>query len=1172
MTISRPDHRFTTSTSGAAAVTLTPTTRDLPAYDLADRYRPGGGRVLMTGVQSVARLLVEQQQRDLRAGRRVAHLVSGYPGSPLGGLDKLLLGMPHLRTDHDVHVVPGLNEELGATAVWGSQLDLPGRRTVDGVVGVWYGKGPGVDRACDAIRHGNAYGANPEGGVLVLAGDDPGAKSSSLPCVSERTLASLQLPVVTPRNPSELVELGLHGVAMSRLSGCWTGVKVLADVADGLFTVDRDFSDVEIVVPELEWEGRSWTYQQRVFASPPDSLFAEQDLFGPRWAAVEAYRDANAIDAIEVDTPDAWLVIVATGTAYDATRQALLELGLDEAGLARAGVRLLRIGMPFPLSGPIVRRAAMGVRDVLVVEEKVAFVEEQVRTALYSVGAPRVFGKRDDLGMTLVPADGQLTADRLLPALRKVLGQELVLPEPPARPRTQLTLTPVKRTPYFCSGCPHNRSTPVPEGSLSAGGIGCHALVTMAGRETAQVTGLTQMGGEGVQWIGQAPFAVADHVFQNVGDGTFFHSGQLALQACIAAGMTMTYKILYNSAVAMTGAQDAQGALTVPQLTWKLHAEQVVKTVVVADDPKKYGKRASFAPGVEVRHRDDMDEVQRELREIPGVTVIVYDQQCAAEARRLRKRGKLPVRTQRVVIDEATCEGCGDCGQKSNCLSVQPVDTEFGRKTRIDQTSCNTDYSCLLGDCPSFLTVEVEQGAKKPKRRAAAALPVVPEPARPSVDGTFDVLLAGIGGTGIVTVNQVLATAALMSGLEVSGLDQTGLSQKAGPVTSHLRLGAGPVNRLSPGSASCVLAFDLLVATTPVQLAYCSPARTVSVASTSVTPTGDEVYDPQAEHPSQPRLLDALSQASRELVALDALGSAEALFGSTACANMLLVGAAYQAGALPVPAEAIEAALEVNGVAVAANVAAFRWGRAFVADRAAFDAAVAPSPVDVPVRRAAVRASQRARALVAATPLEGETARLAEVRVEALLAWQGRRVARRYLDVVVAAWTAERALGDRTDYSEAVARGVHHVLAYKDEYEVARLLSRPELLAEVQQQVPGATKVRYRLHPPALRAMGMDSKLAIPAKARPALALLAKGRVVRGTPLDPFGRAEVRRVERSLAAEHVALVQSLTAALDGSSYDSAVALAGASEQVRGYEGVKLAAVERYRATVAGLRG
>ncbi|MDP3710984.1 MAG: indolepyruvate ferredoxin oxidoreductase family protein, partial [Mycobacteriales bacterium] len=1016
-------------------MTTAPAAGARPAYDLADRYRPTGGRVLMTGVQSVARLLVEQQQRDARAGRRVAHLVSGYPGSPLGGLDKLLLGMPHLRTDHDVHVVPGLNEELGATAVWGSQLDLPGGRTVDGVVGVWYGKGPGVDRACDAIRHGNAYGANPEGGVLVLAGDDPGAKSSSLPCVSERTLASLQLPVVTPRNPSELVEFGMHGVALSRLSGCWTGVKVLADVADGLFTVERDFSDLSIVVPELEWEGRPWTYQQRIFASPPDSLYAEQDLFGPRWAAVEAYRDANALDAVEVDTPDAWLVVVATGTAYDATRQALLELGFDDAALARAGVRLLRIGMPFPLSGPIVRKAARGVRDVLVVEEKVAFVEDQVRTALYSVGAPRVFGKRDEHGLVLVPADGQLTADRLLPALRKVLGQELVLPEAPARPRTMLSLTPVRRTPYFCSGCPHNRSTPVPEGSISSGGIGCHALVTMAGRESAQVTGLTHMGGEGVQWIGQAPFAVADHLFQNVGDGTFFHSGQLALQACIAAGMTMTYKILYNAAVAMTGAQDAQGALTVPQLTWKLHAEQVVKTVVVADDPGKYGRRTSFAPGVEVRHRDDMDAVQRELREIAGVTVIVYDQQCAAEARRLRKRGSLPVRTQRVVIDEAVCEGCGDCGQKSNCLSVQPVETELGRKTRIDQTSCNTDYSCLDGDCPSFLTVEVA-AARRPVRRAAGAPPVVDEPALPVFEGTFDLLLAGIGGTGIVTVNQVLATAALMDGLDASGLDQTGLSQKAGPVTSHLRLGSGAVNRLSPGSASCVLAFDLLVATDARQLAYCSPARTVSIASTSVTPTGDEVFDPNAEHPSQPRLLEALTQASRSLVQLDALAAAEALFGSTACANMLLVGAAYQSGALPVSSSAIEAALEVNGVAVVTNVAAFRWGRVLVADPAAFAAAVSPAAV-APSSRA-VRASERAAALVDATPLAGETRRVALVRVELLLAWQGRRVARRYLDDVVAAWQAERVLGEATAYSCAVARGLAHVMAYKDEYEVAR--------------------------------------------------------------------------------------------------------------------------------------
>ncbi|HVM27931.1 MAG TPA: indolepyruvate ferredoxin oxidoreductase family protein [Mycobacteriales bacterium] len=1142
-----------------------------PAYDLSDRYRPGGRRVLLTGVQAVARLLVEQQQRDARTGRKVAHLVSGYPGSPLGGLDKLLGSLPHLRTDHEVHLVPGLNEELGATAVWGSQLDLPGGKNVDGVVGVWYGKGPGVDRACDAIRHGNVYGAHPDGGVLVLAGDDPGAKSSSLPCVSERTLASLQMPVVTPRNAEELVTFGLHGVALSRLSGCWTGVKVLADVADGLFTVERDFADVDVVVPELEWEGRPWRYTQRLFASPPDSLFAEQDLFGPRWAAVEAYRDANDLDEVTVDTPDAWLCVMATGTAYDAVRQALLELGLDDAALARAGVRLLRIGMPFPLSGPKVRRAARGVRDVLVVEEKVSFVEEQVKAALYAVGAPRVFGKLDDRGRRLVPADGQLTADRLLPVLRAVLGQEVVLPDAPARPRTMLSLTPVsgaKRTPYFCSGCPHNRSTVVPEGSLSGGGIGCHALVTMAGRETAQVTGLTQMGGEGVQWIGQAPFAKEHgHIFQNVGDGTYFHSGQLALQACLAAGVTMTYKILYNSAVAMTGAQDAQGALTVPQLTHKLVAEGVQKVVVVADDVKKYGRRPGFAAGVQVRSRDELDAVQRELREVSGVTVIVYDQHCAAEARRLRKRGKMPVRTQRVVIDEQVCEGCGDCGAKSNCLSVQPVETEFGRKTRIDQTSCNTDYSCLDGDCPSFLTVEVTSG--KQQRREVPTPPTVDEPVRPSAAGGFDVLMAGIGGTGIVTVNQVLATAALLDGLTASGLDQTGLSQKAGPVTSHLRLGlsSSPANRLSPGGAGCVLAFDLLVAADPKQLRLCSPARTVTAASTSVTPTGDEVFDPSTAHPDSGRLVDALRQASRSLTTMDALGEAEALLGSTASANLLLVGAAYQAGALPVSAAAIERALEINGVAVSANVTAFRWGRVAVADPVAYRDAVRPA--SAATAKASATAA-RALELVGATPLAGETHRLALVRTEQLLGWQDEKVARRYLDVVVRAWHAERAVGERTDYSQAVARGVHHVTAYKDEYEVARLLSRPELLDEVRAEVPGATSVRYRLHPPALRSMGLDKKIALPARVRPGLKLLSHGKRLRGTPLDPFGRAGVRRVERQLAAEHTALVEQQTASLSAASYERAVALALAAEQVRGYEDVKLRNVEAYRQTVRAL--
>ncbi len=1133
-----------------------------PRYSPADRYRRDAQPVLLTGVQAVARLLAEQHARDARAGLQTASLVSGYPGSPLGGLDKTLAGIPSLREVHGMHLVPGLNEELGATAVWGSQLELPqGIRTHDGVVGVWYGKGPGVDRAGDPLRHGSLYGAHPRGGALVLAADDPGAKSSTTPCISERSLAAMNIPVLFPRNAEELIAFGLYGVALSRASGCWVALKVVADVADGIFTVERDFADLEIEIPRLVWQGTPWTYRQRVLAAPPDSLLAEEDLFGPRWSMVQAFGAANPLDVVEVDAPNAWLGIAAPGIAFDAVRQALLNLGLDDQALMRAGVRLLRVGMPYPLGGDVLRRFAAGLSELLVVEEKTAFVESQVRDLLYgSPGAPRVLGKRGPEGELLIPSGGALTADRLVGPLRSILADRVPLAPAVAAPQLPilLSLTPVAtRTPYFCSGCPHNRSTVVPAGSLAAGGIGCHTLVTMSTRETAQVTALTQMGGEGAQWIGQAPFTDVPHIFQNVGDGTFFHSGQLAVQACIAAGVNITYKVLYNQAVAMTGAQDAQGALPVPELTRKLHAEGVRQIIVCAEQPDRYGRGARFAPGTTVWHRGRLDEAQRLLRDVPGVTVLIYDQQCAAEARRLRKRGSLPARTRRVVINEAVCEGCGDCGVKSNCLSVQPIDTEFGRKTAIDQSSCNTDYTCLEGDCPSFLTVEVTGRGSK-KRRESPTPPPVADPSLPVPNPTFDILLAGIGGTGIVTVNQVLATAAVRQGLTATGLDQTGLSQKAGPVSSHLRLsrrGGEPANRLSSNGCDAFLVFDLMVGTEPRNLTYGSPERTLGAASTSRTPTGEMVYDPSVRYPDEGPMLDRLAAVCSDVVRLDALAAARALFGSTEVANLLVVGAAFQAGALPLTAAAIEDAIEQNGVAVELNRLAFRWGRVSVADPATFAGATRSTVGARPARDASD--------LLAGRALAGETRRLAGLRAADLREHSNERAARHYVALVERASLAERRLGERTAYSEAVARGAHRLATYKDEYEVARLLTDPGLEAAALAELPAATGMSYHLHPPLLRTLGMKEKITLGPRFRPVMRALAAGKALRGTPLDPFGIALVRRIERALVVEYFELVDGLSGRLTAASYDTAVAAAEASELVRGYEGLKLASVHRY---------
>jgi indolepyruvate ferredoxin oxidoreductase len=747
-----------------------------------------------------------------------------------------------------------------------------------------------------------------------------------------------------------------------------------------------------------------------------------------------------------------------------------------------------------------------------------------------------------------------------------VLKDRLELKKPPP-PALSLEVLPAQRAAYFCSGCPHNRSTAIPEGSMGGGGIGCHVMVTISDREDSAVTGVTQMGGEGAQWIGQAWFTDAGHIFQNVGDGTFFHSGQLAVQACIAAGVNITYKLLYNEVVAMTGAQDVEGGLVVAGLTHKLTAEGVKQIIICADEPKRHNKKA-LAKGTLLWHRDRLDEAQKVLREIPGVTVLIYDQHCAADARRQRKRGTLPTRNTRVVINEAVCEGCGDCGTKSNCLSVQPVDTEFGRKTRIDQTSCNTDYTCLDGDCPSFVTVELtpDKKGRKASRRMPAEPPRVADPGFGVPTGTQNVLLAGIGGTGIVTVNQVLATAALRAGFEVESLDQIGLSQKAGPVVSHLRFSTGalePSNRLTSGSADCIIAIDLLTATDNRNLAYGSAERTIAVASTSQTPTGDMVYDKSVAYPETPLLLDRLTAVTRTLTHFDALAAAQALFGNTAAANFLVVGAAFQNGGLRLPAASIEEAIGINGVAVAANVAAFRWGRVAVADPAAFAAAV---DVARPTSGPAMASPE----LLASTTFDGEVRRLVELRAGELVRYQNSKVARRYVQTVHAVWQFERTITDNTAFSEAVARGLHKFTAYKDEYEVARLLVDPAFLADVQAQVPGGENLTYKLHPPALRAMGRTKKVGFGPKSHVALKMLAKAKVVRGTKLDPFGYAHVRKVERQLLSHYTAMVLRLAAELTADNYATAVAAAGLPDIVRGYEDVKLGNVKLYWAQLRDL--
>ncbi|MFI0482375.1 indolepyruvate ferredoxin oxidoreductase family protein [Actinomadura sp. 9N215] len=1176
------------------------------ASPMRDRLELERGRIAIGGVHALVRLLLDQRRADARRGWTTAGFVSGYRGSPLGGLDQQLMRDARLLDGNDIRFVPGVNEELAATAVYGSQLveHLPGPR-YQGVFGLWYGKAPGVDRSLDAFKHGNWLGTSERGGVLAVVGDDPSAKSSTLPSATEGALAEAFMPVLVPASVGDVLRLGRHGFEMSRFSGAWTGFKIVTDVADSHEIVD--VAPVpDPVLPGFEWRGRPWRPTRRPGVDLKETTSLEAEVLQGRLQAATAYAAANGLDQIEGAAGDASIGLVAGGRTYLELREALDRLGLDDAALARRGVRLLRLAMIYPVDGGRVREFARGLREIVVVEEKRAFVETQIRDVLYEVeGRPAVYGKNGPSssphpppingrapldgpdGAGLVPVDGGLDADAITKALASLLadrvGAEHVdLRDPVLRPRKPaVNLLSSGRTPFFCSGCPHNRSTVVPDGSIAASGIGCHVMTVFTDRSI----GTTQMGGEGVMWVGAAPFSDTDHLFQNLGDGTFFHSGSLAIRQAVAAGTNITFKILYNAAVAMTGGQDADGGSDPAAITRMLHAEGVAKIVVVADDPSRYARGTKWAPGVRVRHRDDLDAVQRELRDVPGVTVLLYDQACAAETRRKRKRGLVRDPATRVLINEAVCEGCGDCGVKSNCLSVEPVETEFGRKTQINQTSCNKDYSCVDGDCPSFITV-----TSGGERETRASLPEIGALAEPDVrPRTADVLLVGIGGTGVVTVNQVLAMAALLDGRHARALDQTGLSQKAGAVVSHLRI--GDVHRDRPGmvgtgGADAYLVFDSLAGTSETNLRRCVPGRTAAVVSTSEVPTGRMITDTAASLPPGASLVARIAgrtDADR-LVALDALGLAERWFGSTTTANLVVVGAAYQSGLLPLSADAIEEALALNGVQVAANVQAFRAGRRLVLDpswaaAASLEPAASPEPVAPVAARPLDGTAPAAMRLVEASGADGELLRVLRIRVPDLAAYQNLALARRYLNAVMRVAAAERASGadgrasgpDGQRLAVAVARNLYKLMAYKDEYEVARLHLDPALARRVEEQFGAGASVRYMLHPPVLRAIGLDRKIALGRTARPAFHALRAMRRLRGTPFDLFGMTAQRRAERRLVTGYLAVVNELVTALedgpeDGAGqakHDLAVQIAELPDMIRGYEDVKTANIVRY---------
>ncbi len=1150
--------------TGAVTDTARPTGRTEATasggdYQLADRYRREDGRVFLSGLQAIARLPGDQIRIDRRNGLDTAAFISGYQGSPVGTFGEEVERA--LRTVPDLPIVnrPGVNEELAATSVMGSQLAVTlDDCQYDGILGVWYGKGPGIDRAGDAIRHAVFASTAPDGGVVAVVGDDPSAKSSTVPSSSDATMVDLHMPLLFPGDPQEALDIARHTVALSRACGIWSGLKLVTPVADGTGTVDVHPDRVLPIIPTIEIDGTVFRPQPNGRLITPHTLEMEREFFEVRTELARQYGSINQLNRVTVRTDQDWIGIAACGHTYQEVREALHVLGFtDDQALRDAGIRLFKLLMPIPLERQDVRQFAAGLTDVLVIEEKNPTLELLMRDALYDVAErPRVWGKRDEHGNVLVPYDSMLDAERLMPALRHHLGARLADRLVPERPQPERQLIPlsVNRAPYFCSGCPHNTSTRVEPGTLVGGGIGCHAMVAfMEPERTGDLVGLTCMGSEGAQWIGMSPFVERKHLVQNLGDGTFFHSGSLAIRASIAAGIDITYKLLHNGTVAMTGGQDAQGAVDVPRIATMLMAEGVERIIITTDDPDRLS-RSALPARTEVWDRSRIGEAQRVLAEVKGTTVLIHDQACAAENRRGRSRGTIETPGFRVVINQRICEGCGDCGDQSNCLSVQPIDTPYGRKTAIHQTSCNFDFSCMKGDCPAFATVTVDEAAKQQRSdRPSAAEPSTLATPQPVVDTDhFTVRLSGIGGTGVITVSQLIGTAALFDGLHVRGLDQTGLSQKAGPVTSDVRISRHEPtasNYANAAGVDCFLAFDLLAAASDSHRQGAVPGRTVVVGSVDVVPTGDMIVHPDSKrYPEQMALRGRLDQVSRPDANryLDAGAITRGLFGGTATANVLTLGAAVQIGALPIDPASLERAIELNGVAVEQNIAAFRFGRQW---------AIEPDVVE-------------ASAGIQAARIESLDQTIERLAVD-LADYQDAAYANRFRTLVDTVRSAERQIDpDSSCLTDAVARHLHKLMAYKDEYEVARLA----LLDESQQryQVVGGpgTKVTYHLHPPMLRAIGMDRKIQFRRTGTPSFTTLRALKRLRGTIADPFRWAEVRKLERAMVPEYERAIGTVIAHLTAANLDEAAAIAALPDGVRGYENIKLARAKAYRAELS----
>lgn len=1128
---------------------------------LNDKYSLETGRVYLTGTQALVRLPMMQRRRDEKAGLNTGCFISGYRGSPLGGVDLALWRASKFLKSHHIYFQPGINEDLAATAIWGSQQSqLFGDNKYDGAFAMWYSKAPGIDRSGDALRHGNLAGSSKHGGVLLLAGDDHGCKSSTTANQSELTFVDLGIPVFNPSSVQEFLDFGIHGWALSRYSGCWVAFKTIAETVDCSASVYVDPHRVTIQIPTdiiLPPEGLNIRSPDSPLISA-SALYQEELLHRYKLPAAMAYVRANNLDQTIWMPQKKRLGIVTCGKSYLDVRQAFKDLGIDEKLAAHIGIGLYKVTMTWPLEKEGVLRFAKGFEEILVVEEKRPLVENQLKEYLYPVPAdqrPRIYGKTDDQNRWLLPPTNELNADQIgqviAARLKPFYSSEIITNRLHMLAQKTANLSKyqpaMKRLPYFCSGCPHNTSTNVPEGSRAYGGIGCHIMALWMNRENDT---FTQMGGEGTTWIGQAPFCKTEHIFQNLGDGTYFHSGVLAIRATLAAGVNITFKILYNDAVAMTGGQPVDGQLDVLSLVKQLQAEGVKRIAIVSDDPDKYPTSGFATADVTVHHRDDLDMVQKEFQKISGTTVIVYDQTCAAEKRRRRKRGLMVDPPKRLLINETVCEGCGDCGVQSNCLSIVPVETEFGRKRAIDQSTCNKDYSCVKGFCPSFVTVKGGQ-LKKPEIAKITVTPtVLPTPSLPDLSQPYNILVTGVGGTGVVTIGALLGMAAHLEGKGCSVLDMTGLSQKGGAVFSHIRIANKPEDiysaRIPTGSANLLLGCDMVVAASVDALMKLTPGFSQAVINTHATMTGDFTRKPDMVFPEktmEKAIEDTLGRDATKF--FDATSLALQVVGDSIATNLLMVGYAAQKGLIPLSIAAIEKAIELNEVGIEENLKAFRFGREAAMNLAQFQAKTERQPVE----------------LEEGVSTSGSLENMVKKRVDFLTSYQNAAYAQKYVKLVEEVKAVEeQEIPGSAALTAAVAKYYFKLMAYKDEYEVARLYTNGDFERTVASQFEGSYKIEFNLAPPLFARRdpetGFLKKSAFGPWMMKAFRLLAKFRFLRGTPLDIFGYTHERRVERGLIREYQQMIQQILTKLNKDNLSLAVELASIPEQIRGYGHIK----------------